>query len=94
MTEREPSYLLTETAESDFYDARNWSLERWGPDLAVIYFRDLHNAAEHVAANRESLAKKDHLTGMTGLGIYAAREHYLIYVPLGETQIAIVALIR
>ncbi|MFT4959634.1 MAG: hypothetical protein ACI92Z_000710 [Paracoccaceae bacterium] len=47
-----------------------------------------------MALHHKSLAKKDHLTGTTGLGIYAIREHYLIYVPLHAKQIAIVALIR
>jgi len=94
MSNEKPSYLLTETAESDFYEARDWSLERWGSELTATYFRDLHNAAEYVAANHKSLAKKDHLTGTTGLGVYSVREHYLIFVPLSEAQIAIVALIR
>jgi len=94
MSDEASGYLLTETAEADFWDARNWSMQRWGLDLTTDYFQDLHNAAEYVASNHKSLAKKDHLTGTTGLGIYAAREHYLIYVPLNDAQIAIVALIR
>ena len=77
MSAKAAGYLLTETAEADFFDAHSWSLERWGSDLTAAYFTDLHKAAEYVAANHKSLARKDHLTGMTGLGVYAAREHYL-----------------
>jgi plasmid stabilization system protein ParE len=94
MSDNTAGYLLTETAETDFLDARNWSLQRWGSDLTATYFADLHKAAEYVAANHKSLAGKDHLTGTTGLGVYAAREHYLIYMPLNDRRIAIVALIR
>ena len=34
------------------------------------------------------------MTGTTGLGVYSVREHYIVYVPLHITQIAVVALIR
>ncbi len=94
MTDARSKYLLTETAKADFYDVRSWSLSCWGPELTRSYFEDLHKAAEYVALHHESLAKKDHLTGTTGLGVYAVREHYLIFVPLHVTQIAVVALIR
>lgn len=94
MVKAGPLYLLTNTAESDFYNARRWSLERWGAELTQSYFEDLHQAAEYAALNHKSLTSKDHLTGTTGLGVHSVREHYLIYVPLNERQIAIVALIR
>ena len=99
MAERKAGYLLTETAEADFYEARTWSLERWGPELTGTYFEDLHKAAQYVAANHGSLAGKDRLTGSTGLSVHVAREHYLVYVPFGaapvrDVTIAVVALIR
>lgn len=87
-------YILTETAERDFREARRWSLSRWGPKLTKQYFADLHAAAVDTAKNYRSLARKDHLTGTSGLGIRAAREHYLVYVPIGTRIIVIVALIR
>ena len=87
-------YLLTAAAERDFREARRWSLSRWGPELTRQYFADLHIAAEDTAKNYRSLARKDQLTGTSGLGIRAAREHYLVYVPIGDRNIVIVALIR
>jgi plasmid stabilization system protein ParE len=87
-------YLLTAAAERDFREARLWSLSRWGPELTRQYFADLHIAAEDTAKNYRSLARKDQLTGTSGLGIRAAREHYLVYVPIGDRNIVIVALIR
>ena len=87
-------YILTETAERDFREARRWSLSRWGPELTKQYFADLHAGAEDTAENYQSLAQKDHLTGTSGLGIRAVREHYLVYVPIGDRSIVIVALIR
>lgn len=87
-------YLLTASAERDFREARRWSLSRWGPELTRQYFADLHAAAEDTAKNYRSLAKKEQLTGSSGLGIRAAREHYLVYVPIGDRNIVIVALIR
>ena len=87
-------YLLTETAERDFREARRWSLARWGPELTRQYFADLHAGAQDTAKNYRTLARKDHLTVTSGLGIRAVREHYLVYVPIGKRNIVIVALIR
>ena len=94
MSGKKKNYILTETAERDFRQAKQWSLSHWGKDLTKQYFKDLHQAAEYVAHNHHSLPEKDYLTGSTELGIYAVREHYLIYIPVNKTQIVIVALIR
>jgi plasmid stabilization system protein ParE len=85
---------LTLTADNDFREARQWSLSRWGTKLTEGYFADLHSGAEFIAKNHRSLARKDGLAGATGLGVYAVREHYVVYVPIADQQIAIVALIR
>lgn len=87
-------YLLTATAESDFRKAHQWSLSRWGKELTKQYFADLHEAAEMVARNHRSLPKKGYLTGTTGMGVHAVREHYIVYVPIDEKSIVIVALMR
>ncbi|MGB0697276.1 MAG: type II toxin-antitoxin system RelE/ParE family toxin [Rhodospirillaceae bacterium] len=89
-----PSYQLTKLAESDFRNARHWSRQRWGRDLTRTYFKDLHEGALYVALNWRALPKKSSLTGSLELGIYAVREHYLVYVPIGEKSIVILALIR
>lgn len=94
MPETGRHYILTETAERDFREARRWSLSRWGPELTRQYFADLHAGAEDAAKDHRPLARKDHLTGTSGLGIRAVREHYIVYVPIGNRGIVIVALIR
>jgi len=88
------NYILTEIAERDFWQAKQWSISRWGKKLTTQYFKDLHQVAQYIALNYQSLPEKNYLTGTTELGIYAVREHYLIYVPESKIQIVIVALIR
>ncbi len=88
------SYILTITAEEDFREAKQWSLSRWGRNQTKQYFFDLHNGAEYIAKNYQSLSSKESLAVNTGLGIYAVREHYMVYVPVREGFIVIVALIR
>ena len=66
------------------YGSRNYSLA----------FEDLDKAARYVAEKHQSLLSNVELTGNTGLGVYPSREHYLVFVPISEEQIAIVDLIR
>ena len=65
-----------------------------GGDLTREYFEDLDKAARYISEKRQSLLSNAELTGNTGLGIYPAREHYLVFVPISEEQIAIVDPIR
>ncbi len=94
MPPKKKRYTLTDNAERDFREAKKWSLARWNKKLTKQYFIDLHEGAEWIAANYTSLAEKEHLTQTTGLGIYAVREHYILYVPILPQFIIIVALIR
>jgi plasmid stabilization system protein ParE len=87
-------YILTQTAEEDFRDAKKWSRQRWGNDLTKHYFQDLHDAANTLAKNQKQYKARDDLNGDTGLCIDAVREHYLVYIPRGGKQIIIVSLIR
>lgn len=87
-------YILTATAERDFRQAKQWSLSRWGKELTKKYFTDLHEGAEYIAKNHTSLSDKEYLTGTTGLGIHAVREHYVVYVPIRKNYMVIVALMR
>lgn len=87
-------YILTETAERDFREARRWSLSRWGREHIIQYFTDLHHCAEHIVQGVRQLASTGYAVGSTGLSIYPVREHYLVYVPMGKNRIVIVALIR
>ena len=94
MTGNKKHYLLTLTAESDFRQARQWSKKRWGTALTKQYFQDLHSGAEYLAQNFHLLPDRQDISGMTGIGAYPVREHYIIYVPVAKNQIIIVALIR
>lgn len=94
MPERKRHYVLTATAEQDFREARRWSRSRWGLELTRQYFIDLHEGAEWIARNQQSLPVRDDLAGTSGLGVYPVREHYIVYVPIRKHRIVIVALIR
>ena len=87
-------YLLTARAAADLREARRWSLARWGEVLTDRYFDDLHAAAQHIAENQESLRCRDELTAGTALLLYPVREHYIVYEPLSDRLIALVAVIR
>jgi plasmid stabilization system protein ParE len=87
-------YILTETAEHDFRAARQWSLSRWGKKLTRQYFADLHQSAERIAQNPEQFSSLEHFSNTAELHVYPVREHYLIYLPISNKRIVIVALIR
>lgn len=94
MSTRRKSYVLTRTAERDFREARRWSLARWGAKQTKLYFQRLHDAAEYIAEHQPAISRRDDLTDDENLGAYPAGEHYIVYAPLDDSQIAIVALIR
>jgi plasmid stabilization system protein ParE len=91
---RRRAYVLTEKAARDFREARRWSKARWGDRTTRSYFQKLHNGAEYIAAHQTVISHRDELTEDTNLEVYPVGEHFLVYVPLDTTQIAIVALIR
>ena len=91
---RKRHYSLTETAAHDFRIAKKWSLDRWGKALTKEYFEDLHNGVEYIALNQRTVQQRDDLTGNTGVCIHAVREHYVVYVPINDTEIVVLALIR
>jgi plasmid stabilization system protein ParE len=88
------SYILTATAARDIREARRWSVARWGKKRTKLYFQQLHDGAEYIATHQRAIAPRDDLTGNTELGVYPVGEHYLVYAPIGDTQIVIVALFR
>ena len=87
-------YILTETAERDFREARQWSLSRWGKELTRQYFTDLHKSVESIARNHKHFASIENVAGATGLSIHPIREHHLVYVPISDNYIVIVSLVR
>ena len=91
---RRRSYVLTVRAEVDLREARAWSRSRWGKELTSRYFEDLHEGAQYIADNHTSLGSRHQLAGGTSLFLYPVREHYIVYEPLTEKSIAVVAVIR
>ena len=91
MPRKHKHYILTATAERDFREARRWSLSRWGKELTMQYFTALHDSAESIALNLSSMPQSKYTSE---LGIHPIKEHYLIYVPINNKCIVIVALIR
>jgi plasmid stabilization system protein ParE len=88
---RRKSYVLTVRAEADLREARAWSLSRWGKELTSRYFEDLHEGAPD---NHTSFGSRHRLAGGTSLFLYPVREHFIVYEPLTEKSIAVVAVIR
>jgi plasmid stabilization system protein ParE len=89
-----PSYVLTARAAADLKEARAWSRARWGKDLTAKYFDDLHEAARFIAENHESLRRRQEFGVGIALLLHPVREHYIVYEPLAEKLIAVVAVIR
>jgi plasmid stabilization system protein ParE len=75
-------------------EARTWSRARWGKELTNRYFEDLHDGAQYIAENHASLRHRHDLAAGSALLLYPVREHYIVYEPLAEQFIAIVAVIR
>lgn len=91
---RRARYVLTARAAADLFEARAWSRARWGKELTRRYFDDLHRGAQFIAENQSALRGRQALAAGTVLLVYPVREHYLVYEPLGERFVAIVAVIR
>ncbi len=94
MAGKQRNYILTEIAESDFREARQWSLSRWGKELTKQYFSDLHACAESLSRNPARSTFMFQVSAAVELKIHPVREHYVVYVPIDSNRIAIVALIR
>jgi plasmid stabilization system protein ParE len=91
---RRARYILTARAVVDLREARAWSRARWGKELTSRYFDDLHEGAQYIAENQIALRGRQVLSGGTSLLVYPVREHYMVYEPLADRFIAIVAVIR
>lgn len=91
---RRAPYVLTARAAADLREARAWSRARWGKELTRRYLEDLHEGAQFIAQNQKALRGRQELAGGTALLLYPVREHYIVYEPLGERFIAVVAVIR
>lgn len=94
MSKTPTPYILTQTAEHDFRDAKAWSMRRWGTKLTRQYFKDLEAGATYIANNHHTFRTRDDLAADTGLMVYPVREHYIVFLPLAEHRIVIVALLR
>ena len=87
-------YTLTALTAADLRAAKAWSHSHWVKNLTQQYFAALHNAAEYIAQHHASLNEQEYLTANTDLAIHPVREHYIIYVPVADDHIVIVAFIR
>ena len=91
---RRKRYILTNRAAIDLREARAWSRARWGKALTNRYLDDLHKGAQYIAEHHASLRGRHDLAGGTALLLHAVREHYLVYEPLNDQCVVIVAVIR
>lgn len=88
------SYLLTPQARKSLRAAKLWSKNRWGDAQTKHYFETLHKTASYIGINHKSLCNTDALNGTAELGIYPSGEHYLVFLPIADKQVAIVDIIR
>lgn len=87
-------YQLTQTAERDFRAAKYWSQKRWGKDLTKQYFQDVHDTVNNIAQNPERYARRGELATPNNVQVVGVREHYVVYVPIKENFIIVVAFMR
>lgn len=87
-------YAFTQEAWDNLHEAIAWSKARWGQRLTNQYIDDLHAGFCRLASDHGKLPSREELTVDTGLSIYPIREHYVVFEPVGEQQIIIVALIH
>jgi plasmid stabilization system protein ParE len=91
---RRARYVLTARAAADLREARAWSRARWGKELTSRYFDELHEGVQFIAENQSALRGRQELKWRTSLLVYPVREHCIVYEPLAERIIAVVAVIR
>lgn len=84
-------YTLSARAKLDADEIDTASRRKWGNETANQYMADLEKGAGYIASNHKGLAKRDHITGETGFGAYPVREHYIIYHPVTDNHIVVVA---
>ncbi len=91
------NYFLTLGAADDIREIGDWSLGRWGKERTAQYLTELHEGLEYIAANFRTFEHnkaRDELSANTGLLLYPINKHYIAFLPIGETSIAVAAVIR
>lgn len=90
-------YVLTQSAAEDIRDLADWSLSRWGQEKTAAYLTELHQRLVYLSENLDTVQRNQtfaDLNGGTGLMLYPVQKHYVVFLPLGEQFIAVVAVIR
>lgn len=87
-------YILTDTAEKNFLEAKQWSKTRWGSKRTLSYFKAVEACANRLSDRCFSLPSSEKLTSSSDLYVWPVNEHYLIYLPIRKGLIVIVAFIR
>ena len=83
-------YIFTRAGKEAWDHAKRYS-KRQFPSETKQYFSDVVVVIERLADNPHSFSYRDDLAAGTGLKIYGARKHYLIFKILPDGRIAIVA---
>jgi plasmid stabilization system protein ParE len=86
---KKPKYLFTCAGKEAWEYAKRYS-KRQFPNETRQYFSDVIDVIEKLADSPHSYAYRDDLAAGTGLKIYGARKHYLIFDILPDGRIAIV----
>lgn len=84
------NYAFTYAGRQAWEYAKKYS-KRHFPHETKQYFSDVLDVIEALAANPHGYSYRDDLAAGTGLKIYGARKHYLIFSILLDDRIAIIA---
>ena len=86
-----PKYLFTPAGRASWEYAKRYSKRQYSVEQTRQYFSDVMDIIEKLADDPRRFAYRDDLAANTGLKIYGARRHYLIFAILPDNRIAIVA---
>ena len=78
------TYFLSPHAIGRLRNHKKWFLERFGHATTKQYFQDMDEGFQYIADNYERFPSRFELAGESGLSIYPVREHYVVFVPMGD----------
>jgi len=87
------AYTLTTSAESDLRALQARSLELFGPIQTNRFIARLKKAAEFASTHIGKLSTRSHLVGDSGLSLYPVSNQFLVYRPVSDHHIVILAIV-
>lgn len=85
-------FRLTSTAAAQFEKIGRDTAAKWGNDQARRYLIELRDGFETIAARHDRLPPKP--AGVGDLRLHRVNRHYVVFLPLTEEVVAIVAILH